>query len=82
MINQGIHAIWNNAENGGPKGWWAKGTVGQREGWKLFFVTTTKGQLISKANCQAEDSPKKRTNEFVFATVRRVFVCFLGESLA
>ena len=28
-----------------------------------------KGQLISKANCQAEDSPKKRTNEFVFTTV-------------
>ena len=25
-----------------------------------------KGQLISKTNCQAEDSSKKRTNEFVF----------------
>ena len=25
-----------------------------------------KGQLISKANCQAVDSPKKRTNEFAF----------------
>ena len=41
-----------------------------------------KGQLTSKANCQAEDSPKKRTNEFVFTTVRRVFVRFLGESSA
>ena len=41
-----------------------------------------KGQLNSKANCQAEDSPKKRTNEFVSTTVRRVFVRFLGESLA
>ena len=41
-----------------------------------------KGHLISKTNCQAKDSPKKRTNEFVFTTVRRVFVCFLGESLA
>ena len=27
---------------------------------------TSKGQLISKANCQAKDSSKKRTNEFVF----------------
>ena len=25
-----------------------------------------KGQLISKANCQAVNSSKKRTNEFVF----------------
>ena len=41
-----------------------------------------KGQLNSKANCQAEDSPKKRTNEFVFTTVRHVFVRFLGESSA
>ena len=42
----------------------------------------TKGQLISKANCQAEDSFKKRTNEFVFTSMRRVFVRFLEESLA
>ena len=41
-----------------------------------------KGQLISKTNCQAEDSPKKRTNEFVFTSMRRVFVRFLGESSA
>ena len=41
-----------------------------------------KGQLISKTNCQAEDSPIKRTNEFVFTSMRRVFVRFLGESLA
>ena len=38
-----------------------------------------KGQLISKANCQAVNSSKKRTNEFVFTTMRRVFVCFLEE---
>ena len=42
----------------------------------------TKGQLISKANCQAEDSSKKRTNEFVFTSMRRVFVRFLEESSA
>ena len=37
----------------------------------------SKGQLISKANCQAVNSSKKRTNEFVFTTMRRVFVRFL-----
>ena len=35
-----------------------------------------KGQLISKANCQAVNSSK---NEFVFTSMRRVFVCFLEE---
>ena len=38
-----------------------------------------KGHLISKANCQAEDSSKKRTNEFVFTSMRP---CFLEESSA
>jgi hypothetical protein len=38
-----------------------------------------KGQLISKANCQAVDSSNKRTNEFVFTTMRCVFVRFLEE---
>ena len=41
-----------------------------------------KGQLISKANCQAEDSSKKQTNEFVSTSMRRFFVRFLGESSA
>ena len=41
-----------------------------------------KGQLILKANCEAEDSSKKRTNEFVFTSMRRLFVRFLEESLA
>ena len=39
----------------------------------------TKGQLISKANCQAINSSKKRTDDFVFTTMRRVFVHFLEE---
>ena len=47
--------------------------------WNVGFV---KGHLTSKADCQAEDSPKKRTNEFVFTSVRHVFVRFLGESSA
>ena len=38
-----------------------------------------KGQLISKANCQAVNSSKKRTNEFVFTTMQRVFFRFLEE---
>ena len=44
-----------------------------------FVMLRTKGQLISKANCQAVNSFKKRTNEFVFTTMRRVFVRFLEE---
>ena len=43
------------------------------------IINYTKGQLISKANCQAVNSSKKRTNEFVFTTIRRVFVRFLEE---
>ena len=38
-----------------------------------------KGQLISKANYQSENSSKNQTNEFVFTTMRRVFVRFLEE---
>jgi hypothetical protein len=38
-----------------------------------------KGQLISKANCQAMNSSKKQTNEFVFTTIRRVIVRFLED---
>ena len=37
-------------------------------------IPYTKGQLISKANCQVVNSSKKRTNEFVFTTMRSVFV--------
>ena len=32
----------------------------------LLLVTCPKGQLILKTNCQAVNSSKKRTNEFVF----------------
>ena len=39
----------------------------------------TIGQLILKANCQAMNSSKKETNEFVFTTMRRVFVRYLKE---
>ena len=49
---------------------------------RLFNSTLThvcKGQIISKANCQTVNSSKKRTNEFDFTTMRRVFVHFLEE---
>ena len=42
----------------------------------LLLFDLHKGQLISKANCQVVNSSKKRTNEFVFTTMRRVFVRF------
>ena len=42
----------------------------------------TKGQLILKANYQAEDSSKKRMKEFVFTIMRSDFVRFLKESSA
>ena len=43
------------------------------------ILSVLKGQLISKENCQAVNSSKKRKNEFIFTTVRFVFVGFLGE---
>ena len=45
------------------------------------YLKVSKGQLISKANCQAEDSSKKRTNKFVFTSMRRVFIRFFGRIL-
>ena len=38
-----------------------------------------KGQLISKWFLGSSISPQKRTNEFVFTTMRRVFIRFLEE---
>ena len=40
----------------------------------------TKGHLISKANCQAEDSSKRGTNEFVFTSMRRRFLEEIDDS--
>ena len=42
-------------------------------------LSLVKGQLISKANCHAINSSKERTHEFVFISMRHVFVCFLEE---
>ena len=39
-----------------------------------------KGQLISKAKCQAMNSSKKQTNEFVFTSMGRVFIRFFGRN--
>ena len=43
------------------------------------FFSGPKGQLISKANYQAVNSSKKQMNEFIFISMRRVFVRFLEE---
>ena len=42
-----------------------------------YTATDAKGQLISKANCQAVNSSKNRTNEFVITTMGRVIIIFL-----
>ena len=47
--------------------------------FKFKAVINIKGQLISKKIVKAEDSSKKRTNEFVFTSMRRVFVRFFEE---
>ena len=63
--------------------WWLHYTMNRNVNFGLVFVwgeiLYTKGQLISKANCQAVNSSKKRTNEFVFTTMRHVFVRCLEE---
>ena len=46
---------------------------------KFFFMFCPEGQLISKANCHALNSSKKRTNEFIFTTMQPVFIHFLEE---
>ena len=43
------------------------------------ICTSFKGQLISKANCQAVNSSKERKNEFVSTSMPRVFVHSLEE---
>ena len=45
----------------------------------MLKIIINKGQIISKANYQAVNSSKKRTNEFDFTTMRHVFVRFLEE---
>ena len=45
----------------------------------LIYISSGKGQLISKRFLGSSISSKKRTNEFVFTSMRRVFVRFLEE---
>ena len=53
--------------------------LGESLARKTSDYLTFKGHLISKANCQAVNSSKKRMNVLVFITMRRVFVRFLEE---
>ena len=41
---------------------------------KISSTVLDKSQLISKANCQAVDSPKKRTKEFAFFDLKSCYV--------
>ena len=43
-------------------------------------MEVSKGRLILKGNCQAVNSSKKRTNEFGFTRMGRLFVHFSEES--
>ena len=42
-------------------------------------ILNSKGQLISKENCQALNSSKKQTNELVFTTMQCDFIRFVEE---
>ena len=46
----------------------------------VTVIVSPKGQLISKANCQAVNSSKKRTNEFVFYYYATCFCSFFGRN--
>ena len=54
------------------------GTISQNI-WDIWKKAIAKGQLISKANCHAVNSSKKRTNEFIFTGMRCVFIRFMEE---
>ena len=57
---------------------WIK-SVRHRKSYSRFTFHSTKGQIISKGLLVSSNSPKKRTNEFVFTTTTKSFICFLGE---
>ena len=48
-------------------------------GLDFIAFLSAKGQIISKGLLVSSNSPKKRTNEFVFTTTMNLFVRFLGE---
>ena len=81
MIQENLRARWKVAYK---SKWFYEDIISPKNQRNYFkdFCPVSKGELISKANCQAMDSSKKRTNEFVFTTMQHVFVCFLEESMA
>ena len=82
IINQCSWCIssWVDANYEHSEHSWSPSAIAPHNGGqRLLELVSTKGQLISKANCQAVNSSKKRTNEFVFTTMRHVFVRFLEE---
>ena len=48
---------------------------------RIGTTSLSKGQLISKENCQAMNSSKKQTNEFIFtSTYATCFRLFFGRN--
>ena len=47
--------------------------------WNIVLMYVAKGWTKLKWNFQADVSSKKRTNEFIFTTMQRVFICFVEE---
>ena len=45
----------------------------------IYVPTHAKGQLISKANCQAANSSEKQINKLVYTSMPLVFIHFLEE---
>ena len=45
---------------------------------RIINMTDSKGQIISRGLLVSSNSPKKRTNEFVFTTTTNSFLPFLG----
>ena len=56
-----------------------KGFWGNHFRCSKVFTLESNGQLISQAKCQALEVIQKRMIEFIFTTMRRVFVRFLEE---
>ena len=71
---QSLFVFW--VKKGPQKMFWKR-----KSSFECAISYILKDQIISKANCQAVNSSKKQTNEFVFTSIRRVFIHFLEESL-
>ena len=74
----GTQSFLNLVEHGHFSIWW--NTVISQFGETWSFFNLVKGQIISKGLLVSSNSPKKRTNEFVFTTATNSFVRFWENS--